>query len=107
MMTSSPHASIRFAEPREIARTGIGFARRIKAMPELGAAPNLSLASDPHKEDRVYAVFADEFDRMIIHFARSSNGGKSWQFMPFSGNETGADQFSPAITVDSESNVQI
>jgi hypothetical protein len=107
MMTSSPHSRIRFDEPQEIARTGIGFARRITAMPELGAAPNLSLAADPNKQDRVYAVFADKVDGMTIHFAHSSNRGKSWQVRPVSENAAGADQFGPAITVDSDSNVKI
>src|SRR6267142_526113 len=107
MMTSSPHFRIRFAEPQEIARTGIGFARKITAMPELGAAPNLSLAADPNNEDRVYAVFADRVDGMTIHFARSSNRGKSWRVRTISENAAGADQFGPAITVDSNSSVKI
>jgi len=107
MMTSSPHFRIRFAEPQEIARTSIGFARKIAAMPEAGATPNLSLAADPNNEDRVYAVFADKVDGMTIHFARSSNRGKSWQVRPVSENAAGADQFGPAVAVDSNSNVKI
>ena len=107
MMTSSPHFRIRFAEPQEIARTGIGFARKITAMPELGAAPNLSLAADPNNEDRVYAVFADRVDGMTIHFARSSNRGKSWRVRTINKDAAGADQFGPAITVDSNSSVKI
>jgi hypothetical protein len=107
MMTSSSHTSIRFAKPQEIAETDIGFARRIASASGLSGAPNLSLTVDPQKDGHVYAAFADGSDRVRIHFARSSNHGKSWQVMPVSGNETGSHQISPAITVDSDGNVTI
>jgi hypothetical protein len=109
MMTSTPvEGRINFSTPQEIARTNIGFAQRIGAMPEKGAAPNLSLAVDPKKDDLVYAVFADKGNGLDILMTRSANGGKSWQQTRVVNDDAGlADQFDPAIAVDPDGNINI
>ena len=95
-----------FGAPQEIARTSIGFAQKITAMPEKGVGPNLSLAVDPKKED-VYAVFADRGNGMDIFFARSPNGGKKWQITTVNDDKSAADQFSPAIAVDEDGRINV
>ena len=47
MITSSPLGKLAFDAPQEIAKTSIGFARKITAMPDKGVNPNLHLAVDP------------------------------------------------------------
>ena len=75
MIAASPAGSPRlnFGNPREIARTSIGFGRRIAAMPEKGAGPNLSLAVDGDKENVIYALFVDQGNGLDIRLARSRN----------------------------------
>lgn len=108
MVTSSPAgAKINFDTPRLISRTNIGFSQRIPAMPERGVAPNLSLLADPIRDSVVYAAFTDQGKGTDIRFARSGNGGKTWQ-VTTANNDTGAaDQFSPALTADADGNVKI
>ena len=62
--------------------------------------------ADP-KNDRIYAAFTDKTNGMRIRFARSGNRGKTWQAVTVSDNPSLSDQFSPAIAVDSDSNVKI
>ena len=109
MMTSAPiEGSTNFSAPQEIAGTDIGFAQTIGAMPEMGAAPNLSLAVDPEKDRLVYAVFADRGNGLDILITRSPNGGKTWQETRVVNDDAGpADQFDPAIAVDPDGNIDI
>jgi len=109
MITSTAiGAEFAFDEPQEIARTSIGFSQKILAMPEKGASPNLSLAVDPKKEDTVHAVFADRGNGIDIFSTRSPNGGKTWQQAKVVNDDSGlADQFNPAIGVDSDGNVGV
>ena len=109
MMTSAPiEGSTNFSAPQEIADTDIGFAQTIGAMPEIGAAPNLSLAVDPEKDRLVYAVFADRGNGLDILITRSPNGGKTWQKTRVVNDDAGlADQFDPAIAVDPDGNIDI
>jgi hypothetical protein len=94
MITSSSHGRrLNFDSPEEIARTNIGFGQVIPAMPEKGVGPNLSLAVDPKKDDRVYAVFADR--------------GRTWQAVTVSDDANPSDQFSPGIALDSDGNVKV
>ena len=107
MIAPSPSGSrLNFGAAQEIAKTGIGFAQTITAMPEKGVGPNLALVADP-KNDRIYAAFTDKTNGMRIRFARSGNRGKTWQAVTVSDNPSLSDQFSPAIAVDSDSNVKI
>ena len=114
----STRSRLKFDKPREIARTSIGFGQRIAAMPEMGAAPNLSLAVDPKREDVVYAAFVDRYNGMDIRFARSRDRGDKWEIksarrkarigtITVNNDGTGADQFSPAMTVDATGNISI
>jgi hypothetical protein len=109
MIASSPAGPPRmdFGNPREIARTSIGFRRRIPAMPEKGAGPNLSLAVDGDKENVLYAVFVDQGNGLDIRFARSRNRGNTWEFTTVNNDGSSADQFSPAMAVGEDSNVTI
>jgi hypothetical protein len=108
MVTSSPlGAKLDFDAPYEIARTSIGFRKIIPAMPDKGAGPNLRLAVDPQKDDIVYSVFADEGNGMDIRFGRSVNRGKAWKLTTVNDDATMADQFSPAIAVAADSNVNV
>jgi len=114
----SSDSRFKFGKAREIARTSIGFGQRIAAMPEMGAGPNLGLAVDPKKEDIVYATFVDRYNGMDIRFARSRDGGNKWEVksarskarigaVTVNNDGTGADQFSPAMTVDAAGNISI
>jgi Putative Ig domain len=109
MITSSPQAGkLHFDAPLEIARTSIGFARKIPAMPEKGVGPSLSLAVDPRREDAIYAVFADIGNGMDIFFARSTNQGKKWQIVTtVNDDKSAADQFSPSIAVDVHGRINV
>jgi putative Ig domain-containing protein len=108
MMAAAPAASnLKFNQPQEISRTSIGFAQKIAAMPDLGVGPNLSLAADPQRDDVVYAVFVDRGNGTDIRLGRSGNRGKKWDVTTVNSDTGGADQFSPAITLDSESNIKI
>lgn len=104
---SASGGALAFGTPREIARTGIGFGLRIPAMPELGVGPNLSLAVDPKADERVNVVFADKGKGIDIRFANSTDYGNTWQTATVNDDAGLADQFSPAIAVDSDSNVNI
>ena len=108
MITSAPHAArLTFDAPQEIARTAIGFAQKIAAMPEKGVGPNLHLAADPKRDDVVYAVFADKGNGMDIFFARSKNRGRKWDPKTVNNDASAADQFSPAIAVDGDGEISI
>src|SRR5262249_35249565 len=109
MIASSPAGPPRlnFGNPREIARTSIGFGRRIPAEPEKGAGPNLSLAVDGDKENVIYAVFVDQGNGLDIRFGRSNNRGNTWEFTTVNNDGSSADQFSPAVAVDDNSNITI
>jgi hypothetical protein len=115
MVTSSPHQKqLRFGAARQIAATGIGAARKIPAMPDVGATPDLGLAVDPKHEDdsgrhdTIYAVFADAGNGMDIFLARSTDSGVTWSSPVVVNNDgTAADQFSPDIDVDSRGNIYI
>ena len=106
MITSSPLGKLAFDAPQEIAKTSIGFARKITAMPDKGVNPNLHLAVDPKRED-VYAVFADRGNGIDVFFARSRNRGKTWIVQTVNNDGTAADQFSPAIAVDGDGDISI
>jgi hypothetical protein len=111
MMSSAPLSgpvALAFDESQEIARTGIGFSQKIAAMPEAGAGPVLGLAVDVKRGDALYAVFADRGRGMDIFYTISHNGGRTWQ-RPAVVNDDGgvADQFNPAIGVDSRGNLSI
>ena len=109
MITSSPHgAQLKFDAPQQIAATNIGFGRKITAMPEEGARPSLGLAVPPNREDAVYAVFADSGNGTDVFFASSVNQGKKWQIVTTVNNDrSAADQFSPAIAVDTDGNIHV
>jgi hypothetical protein len=108
MVAELPAASnINFGQPHEIARTSIGFGQKIPAMPEQGAAPNLSLSVDPKREHAVYAVFVDRGNGMDIPFARSLDRGRTWQLTTVNDDSSPADQFSPAIAVNADGNIII
>jgi hypothetical protein len=109
LVASSPlGAQLNFSAPQEIARTSIGFAQRIPAMPELGAGPGLSLASDPTRDNSLYAVFADRGNGLDIFLARSTDAGQTWQpAVTVNNDATLADQFSPGLAVDSYGNPNI
>lgn len=114
MVTSSPHRQLRFGAAQQIAATGIGAARRIPAMPDVGASPDLGLAVDPSHEDNsgkhetIYAVFADEANGMDVFLTRSTDSGATWSpRLTVNNDRTAADQFSPGIDVDSSGNVFI
>ncbi|HYR83112.1 MAG TPA: Ig domain-containing protein [Terriglobia bacterium] len=107
MIASSPSgARLNFGQAQEIAKTSIGFAQAITAMPEKGVGPSLDLVADP-KNDRIYAAFVDRANGMRIRFARSGNRGKTWLAAIVSDDSNLSDQFSPAIAVDSDSNIKI
>ncbi|HYR43714.1 MAG TPA: LamG-like jellyroll fold domain-containing protein, partial [Terriglobia bacterium] len=108
MVTSSPNGTqFNFAVPQELARTSIGFGQRIPAMPEKGVRPNLSLAADPKDDSRVYAVFTDRGNGMDVRLGGSADQGKTWQVVAVGNDDTLADQFDPAIGLDSNSNPYI
>ena len=107
LAVASDANSLQFGAPQEIAETGIGFGRKINAMPDLGAGPNLALAVDPQSDDTVYAVFAGQGNGLDIIFARSFDGGNQWEFKTVNDDSGPADQFSPAMAVDANRNVKI
>lgn len=104
LASSDSGPGLNFGTPQQIARTSIGFATRIPAMPDQGAKPGLSLAVDPKKDGWVYAVFTDQGNGLDIFLASSNNGGKKWQLATVNNDGTAADQFNPSITLDSDSN---
>ena len=108
MIASAPGGGpLRFGKEQEIARTGIGFAGRIPAMPEQGVAPNLYLAVDPDKDAVLFATFVDRGHGTDIRLTRSDDSGRTWQAFTVNDDGTSADQFSPALTVDSENAANI
>jgi len=108
MISSSPYSpEFNFGQPREIGRTSIGFAKKIAAMPELGVGPNLNLAVDPNADETIYAAFADRSNGIDIRFGRSINSGNTWQLVTVNDDVGLADQFSPAIALDSAGKVNI
>ncbi|HYR45193.1 MAG TPA: Ig domain-containing protein [Terriglobia bacterium] len=97
-----------FSELQELARTGIGFSRKIAPMPERGASPDLRLAVDPKKNNVVYAVFADQGNGIDVLYTVSNNGGRTWQPPVVVNDDTSfADQFDPAIGLDSRGTLNI
>lgn len=97
-----------FNESQELARTSIGFAQTIAAMPERGASPNLSLAVDSKRDDVVYAVYADRGKGIDVFYTISHNAGKDWRASIVVNDDADlADQFDPAIAQDSRGNVDI
>ena len=108
MITASRYGpEFNFGPPKEIARTSIGFAKKIAAMPELGVGPNLSLAVDRNADEVIYAAFADKNNGMDIRLARSVNSGDQWEIVTVNDDVDMADQFSPAIGLDSRGGVNI
>ncbi len=76
-------------------------------MPERGVGPNLGLATDPKDDSRIYAAFVDKGNGMDIRLAGSADRGQTWQALTVNNDGTAADQFDPAIAVDSDSNVYV
>jgi len=108
MISASPYGpEFNFDQPKEIAQTSIGFAHKIAAMPELGVGPNLNLAADRNPNEVIYAVFADGSNGVDIRLARSTNRGNSWEFVTVNDDVGVADQFGPAIGLDSAGGVNI
>ena len=108
MIASSPSGpQLNFGTPQEIAKTSIGFGQRIPAMPDLGVGPKPNLAVDPTTDNLVYGVFTDRGNGMDIRLARSSDSGATWQVSTVNNDGTMADQFSPAIVIDSAGNPNI
>ncbi len=108
MITSSPSgARFNFALPHEIATTSIGFAQRIPAMPDVGVGPDLSIAVDPQRDDVVHAVFTDRGNGMDIRYGRSIDRGRTWRMTTVNNHVPLADRFTPAIALDSYSNLNI
>ena len=108
MIASSPSgSSLNFGSPQEIARTSIGFGQRIPAMPDVGVGPDLGLAVDPSEDRLVHAVFADRGNGMDIRYARSTDSGNTWQTGTVNNDTSLADQFTPAIALDTDSDLYI
>jgi hypothetical protein len=108
VITSSPGGpQSSFGAPQEIDRTSIGIGQGIPAMPDIGAGSRLSLAVDPTQDNIVYAVFVDRGNGMDVRCARSADSGMTWRAVTVNNDATPADQFSPAIAVDSTGNPNI
>jgi len=110
MMASSPDGpQLTFGPPLEITTTNIGFSSpRIPMLPApQGVVTNLNLAVDPKNEGVLYATFVDRQDGLGIRFGRSSDDGTMWILTTLKNCAGGGDQFSPAMNVDSDSNVYI
>jgi hypothetical protein len=65
------------------------------------------LAVDPNREHLVSAVFAAQGNGIDVRFGRSADRGKTWDLVPVIQDPMSADQFSPAIAVDSDGAVNI
>ena len=107
LSSSAPGPQLNFGVPGQIVATSIGAKVKIPAMPDYGAAPNLGLAADPKQDGLVYAVYADQGKGLDIRLARSADWGASWQIATANNDSTMADQFSPAIAVDSNGYIDI
>jgi len=110
MMASSPHGEqLKFSDPLQIAPTSIGFSSpRIPMLSApRGVATNLNLAVDPRRENLLYGAFVDKQNGLGIRFARSLDDGRTWAVTALNNCAGGGDQFSPAMSLDSDGNVYI
>jgi len=62
---------------------------------------------DPNADEIIYAAFADRSNGIDIRFGRSINSGDTWQLVTVNDDVGLADQFSPAIALDSAGKVNI
>lgn len=102
MIALSKNRGSSFNTPSQIGLTNIGFARRINAMPDAGASPNLTLIADTRTEGMIYATYTIMGKGLDVVFTSSVNYGATWKTGKVVNNDTGnADQFNPTMVINS------
>ncbi|MBX7221059.1 MAG: hypothetical protein K1Y36_14015 [Blastocatellia bacterium] len=100
--------SLSFGAPVVISPTQIGSGRKISALADTVATPNLTIAADNTRPGTFLALFADvKNDRMEVWFSRSTNYGQSWTTPQAIAAAVQGERFLPSLAVDSGGTVSL
>ncbi|MBX7221060.1 MAG: hypothetical protein K1Y36_14020 [Blastocatellia bacterium] len=93
--------SASFGQPVVVTATQIGYGRKINALADTVATPNLTLVFDPTRKNTLYATFADvNGSNLEVYFTRSTDNGQSWSTPQPMGGGAAGDRFLPCLSAD-------